>query len=134
MTPLGLKPKGNITIGSIHFGVGAPPMLEPILGGDWDVHRGYDLDFDPWPDGQGHLDSRVGVQALPVSRKDAKHVESPHIGKLIGLSTSKRRFLAWGSISYFWLEFLNICTCIYLYTVICSTAYFTSPTMKGRSR
>ena len=27
-----------------HFGVGAPPILEPTL--DWDVHGGYDLDFD----------------------------------------------------------------------------------------
>ena len=30
--------------------VGAPPILEPISG-DWDVHCGYDLDFDPWPNG-----------------------------------------------------------------------------------
>ena len=33
-----------------HFGVGAPPILV-YLSGDWDVHRGYDLDFDPWPAG-----------------------------------------------------------------------------------
>ena len=40
----GSKPMGS------HFGVfGAPPILEPILEGDWDVHWGYDLDFDPWP-------------------------------------------------------------------------------------
>ena len=32
-----------------HSGVGAPLILEPILVGDWDVHWGYDLDFDPWP-------------------------------------------------------------------------------------
>ena len=25
-----------------HFG-GAPPILEPMLGGDWDVHWGYGL-------------------------------------------------------------------------------------------
>ena len=31
-----------------HFGVGAPPILG-YLSGDWDVHWGYDLDFDPWP-------------------------------------------------------------------------------------
>ena len=31
--------------------VGAPPILEPILVGiESNVHRGYDLDFDPWPD------------------------------------------------------------------------------------
>ena len=35
----GSKPMGS------HFGVGAPPILE---GGDWGVHRGYDLDFDSW--------------------------------------------------------------------------------------
>ena len=28
-----------------HFGVGAPPSLV-YFGGDWDVHWGYDLDFD----------------------------------------------------------------------------------------
>ena len=27
----------------------SPPILEPIFSGDWDVHWGYDLDFDPWP-------------------------------------------------------------------------------------
>ena len=31
-----------------HFGVGAPPIFG-CFSGDWDVHRGYDLDFDPWP-------------------------------------------------------------------------------------
>ena len=29
--------------------VGAPPIVEPNFSGDWDVHWGYDLDFDPWP-------------------------------------------------------------------------------------
>ena len=31
-----------------HFRVGAPPILI-YSGGDWDVHWGYDLDFDPRP-------------------------------------------------------------------------------------
>ena len=31
-----------------HSGVGAPPILV-YFSGDWDVHWGYDLDFDPWP-------------------------------------------------------------------------------------
>ena len=31
-----------------HFGVGAAPILV-YFSGDCDVHRGYDLDFDPWP-------------------------------------------------------------------------------------
>ena len=31
-----------------HFGVGAPPILV-FFSGDWDVHWGYDLAFDPWP-------------------------------------------------------------------------------------
>ena len=30
-----------------HFGVGAPPVLV-YFSGDWDVHRGYDLDFGQW--------------------------------------------------------------------------------------
>ena len=29
--------------------VNSPPILESILVLDWDVHWGYDLDFDPWP-------------------------------------------------------------------------------------
>ena len=37
----GSKPMGS------HFGVGAPPIL--VNRGDWDVHWGYDLHFDPWP-------------------------------------------------------------------------------------
>ena len=31
-----------------HFGVGVPP-ISVYFTGDWDVHWGYDLDFDPWP-------------------------------------------------------------------------------------
>ena len=31
-----------------HFGVGAPPIFV-YFSWDWDVHWGYDLDFDPWP-------------------------------------------------------------------------------------
>ena len=31
-----------------HFGVGAPPILV-YFSGDWDVHWGYDLAFDPQP-------------------------------------------------------------------------------------
>ena len=34
-----------------HFKVGAPPILV-YFSGNWDVHWGYDLDFDPWP---GHF-------------------------------------------------------------------------------
>ena len=50
------------TVLGSNFGVfGVPPIIEPILvgigmftglvyvSGDWDVHLGYDLDFDPWP-------------------------------------------------------------------------------------
>ena len=33
-----------------HFGVGAPPILV-CFREDWEVHWGYDLDFDPWPHG-----------------------------------------------------------------------------------
>ena len=39
-----------------HFGVGAPPSLVYFSGdfsGDWDVHWGSDLDFDPWPTNNG---------------------------------------------------------------------------------
>ena len=32
-----------------HFGVGAPPIFRLYFSGDWDVHWGYGLDFDPWP-------------------------------------------------------------------------------------
>ena len=33
-----------------HFGVDALPILVHFSG-DWDVHRGYDSDFNPWPHG-----------------------------------------------------------------------------------
>ena len=36
------------------FGVGAPPILV-YFSGDWDVHWGYDLAFDPWPTGQEQM-------------------------------------------------------------------------------
>ena len=32
-----------------HFGVGAPPILEPILVGIGMFTGGPNLDFDPWP-------------------------------------------------------------------------------------
>ena len=35
-----------------NFGVGAPPILVHFSG-DWDVHWGYNLAFDPWP--HGHI-------------------------------------------------------------------------------
>ena len=44
-------PYTNMAVGQnqwYHFGVGAPPILV-YFSGDWDVHWGYDLDFDPWP-------------------------------------------------------------------------------------
>ena len=27
----------------------SPPILRTYFSGDWDVHWGYDLGFDPWP-------------------------------------------------------------------------------------
>ena len=40
----GSKPMGS------HFGVGEfTTHLRTYFSGDWDVHWGYDLDFDPWP-------------------------------------------------------------------------------------
>ena len=45
-----------------HFGVGAPPILV-YFSGDWDVHWGYDLDFDPWP----HL---LGCEVLELRNLD----------------------------------------------------------------
>ena len=42
----GSKPMGS------HFGVGEfNTHFRLYFSGDWDVHRGYDLDFDPWPHG-----------------------------------------------------------------------------------
>ena len=49
-----------------HFGVGAPPIVEPILVGvESDVHWGYDLDFDPWPYMHSH-DSFAMAHVLPL--------------------------------------------------------------------
>ena len=30
-----------------------------LFSGDWDVHWGYDLDFDPWPQNQSHANTEV---------------------------------------------------------------------------
>ena len=48
-----------------HFGVAAPPILV-YFSGDWDVHRGYDLDFDPWPHHSRKDHSRY-INALGLS-------------------------------------------------------------------
>ena len=32
-----------------HFGAGEFTHFGTYFSGDWDVHWGYDLDFDPWP-------------------------------------------------------------------------------------
>ena len=47
----------------------SPPILGPILiSGDWDVHWGYDLDFDPWPyapsDMRAPVQGAVGLEEL----------------------------------------------------------------------
>ena len=42
---------GNLAVGQnqwYYFGIGAPPILV-YFSGDWDVHWGYNLAFDPWP-------------------------------------------------------------------------------------
>ena len=39
------------TVLGCHFGVGElTTHVRTYFGGDWDVHWGYDLGFDPWPD------------------------------------------------------------------------------------
>ena len=47
------EPRGAVVVKTVlgsPFGwsVNSPPILEPVLG-DWDVHWGCDLDFEPWP-------------------------------------------------------------------------------------
>ena len=44
-----------VVVGS-HFGVGEFTIhFRTCFGGGWDVHWGYDLDFDPWPGEACHL-------------------------------------------------------------------------------
>ena len=50
-----------------HFGVGAPPLLV-YFSGDWDVHCGYDLDFDPWPIGSLPLNPGLGTERWTAAR------------------------------------------------------------------
>ena len=46
-----------------HFGVGEfTTQFRTYLSGDWDVHWGYDLGFDPWPKG---LVSLTPLSSLP---------------------------------------------------------------------
>ena len=48
----GYAPHGHMAVGQNQwyhfFGVGVPPIFVNFSG-DWDVHGGYDLDFDPLP-------------------------------------------------------------------------------------
>ena len=55
------------------FGVGAPPILV-YFSGDWDVHWGYDLGFDPCP----NSDFRFGA------RKVMCFITSKHVALLFG--------------------------------------------------
>ena len=44
------------TVLGSHFGVGDfTTHFRTYFSGDWDVHWGYDLDFDPWPTLLGKL-------------------------------------------------------------------------------
>ena len=59
--PLPLSQKSSLSASRVQkvggwdpFGVGAPPILV-YFSGDWDVHWGYDLDFDPRLVGGGIL-------------------------------------------------------------------------------
>ena len=48
-----------------HFGVGKfTTHFRTYFSGDWDVHRGYDLDFDPWPNRRARLDVRLTMIRL----------------------------------------------------------------------
>ena len=66
-----------------HFGIGAPPVLEPILVVGLGCSLGYDLDLDPWP---GCLVSMaLTAQVVVVSAfSDADLLELP--------GRSERRF------------------------------------------
>ena len=54
----------------------APPILAHFSG-DWAVHWGYDLDFDPWPFGQGEDCVFWPGAQFEASRGPAAHRGSP---------------------------------------------------------
>ena len=93
---------GSNPMGS-HFGVGAPPIFEPILWLDWDVHWGYDLDFDPQPLEHGAPDRNCSrlitcpspPNGIPCSSLDHKGSQWQSATKLLGdgnvLTTSQTR-------------------------------------------
>ena len=45
-------------------------LLRTYFSGDWDVDWGYDLDFDPWPDGR-RWPRRLRVRPFRLPRKEA---------------------------------------------------------------
>ena len=47
----------------IPFWGGCITHLRTYSSGDWDVHWGYDLDLDPWPNGW------LGCSIFPIARK-----------------------------------------------------------------
>ena len=68
-----LRHRGHVAVGQdqYHFGVGElTTHFRTYFSGDWDVHSGYDLDFDPWPCLCGHVSAaiseRLSHERLPA--------------------------------------------------------------------
>ena len=50
----------------IPFWLAGAPHLRTYFSGDWDVHWGYDLDFDPWPQNERGKEVRQCLELLSL--------------------------------------------------------------------
>ena len=55
-----------------------PPTIKSFVSGDWDVHWGYDLGFDPWPYTLVHFAWMLGLQLLPANVLSMKPLNIIH--------------------------------------------------------
>ena len=82
-----------------HFGVCAPPNLV-YFSGDWDVHWGYDLDFDPWPHQLGLRPRLKGTTGGSVQQRP--HPQLAAALKARGTTWWQRPLPAQGGAQQWW--------------------------------
>ena len=77
-----------------HFGVGAPPILEPILvvGLGCSNQTGYDFDIDPWPNEHSEARSDMLKFQGPGRMRRCLHQPlCPRLGKLLARASQLHR-------------------------------------------
>ena len=85
------------------FGLGAPP-ISTFFSGDWDVHWGYDLDFDPHPYSQVQqfpLGICLQVQLIPLEQLGRPRIDAAWMYWTAGLGLWLPKVSAGGFVPHF---------------------------------